>query len=296
METREKHKLLDCIGEVYEKAKNCELKEGFFTEQKAELNILSDYFGTTKSQSFFIAIVFTLNYKGDTVDLNDMIEYFGCNPMKLLEFNEDFNYLQSKAYLKKKLSKHRVQVAGANNQFTVNEKLCEAILKNEPVPELKNAISDIFELLEEICELGKQRDNDEINTLGLYKLVIKLLEEHKELTLIQKIEPFELSVDDKLLYFYLIWKTITGRETCNVERALEAFFDRETKRVYYMQDLVDGNNALLEHKLIEIIPTKFLNNTEIILTETSNVLLKECGITVSRSKKNKDNIWSPADI
>ncbi len=296
METREKFKLLDCIGKVYENSKECKLEESFFIENDTELSTLSEYFGTTKSQSFLIAIVFTLNYKGDTVDLNDMIEYFDCNPMKLLEFNEDFNYLQSKAYLKKKLSKHRVQVAGANNQFTVNEKLCEAILNNEPVPELKNAISDIFELLEEIYELGKKRNNNEINTLGLYKLVRKLLEEYEEFTLIQKIESFVLSLDDKLLYLYLIWKTITGRESCDVEIALEAFFDRPTQRVNYMQDLLVGKNSLIDYKLIELVSSNFINDTEMKLTVTSNNILKECGITVFRNNKNKDNILSPEKI
>ncbi|MBZ9628166.1 AAA family ATPase [Psychroflexus sp. CAK1W] len=296
METTEKFKLLDCIGKLYENSEKCKLEECFFIENDTELRMLSDYFGTSKSQSFLIAIVFTLNYKGDTVDLNDMIEYFDCNPMKLLEYNKDFTYLHSKAYFKKKLSKHRVEVAGANNQFTVNEKLCEAILNNETVPELKRDISDIFELLEEIYELGKQRNNREINTSLLYNLTLNLLEEYKEFALIQKIQHFELSLDDKLMYLYLIWKTITGRESCDIERALEAFFDRATKRVHYMQDLVDGNNQLLEYKLIEIIPSNFLNDTEMKLTNISNNLLKDCGITVFKKKKNKDNILSPADI
>jgi hypothetical protein len=38
-------------------------------------------------------MVFALNYKGDTVDLNDLIEYFDCNPMKILEYSDDFEYL-----------------------------------------------------------------------------------------------------------------------------------------------------------------------------------------------------------
>jgi hypothetical protein len=297
MEVREKFKLLDCIGNVYEKAKDCELKDPFFDELDTELNILSDYFGTSKSQAFFIAVVFTLNYKGDTVDLNDMIEYFGCNPMKLLEFNEDFKYLDSRAIFKKELSRHRVQVAEANNQFTINKNVCKAILNNEPMPEMQSEITDIFEFLEEIYELGRKRDDKDISTLELFKLVSDLLEEHKDFKLIQKLEVFELSLINKLLYFYLIWKTITGRESCDVDRALEAFYDKSTRRVNYMQDLLVGKNPLLNHKLIELIPSNFINDTEMQLSAVSNTLLQDCGITVfQHKKKNKDNILSPADI
>lgn len=296
METREKFKLLDCIGKLYENSKKCKLEESFFRENDSELSKLSEYFGTSKSQSFFIAIVFTLNYKGDTVDLNDMIKYFDCNPMKLLEYNEDFTYLHSKAIFKKELSRHRVKVAGANDQFTINESICEAILNNEPMPEIKSEITDIFELLEEIYELGQKRDDKEINSHQLFKSVVDLLEEHKDFQLLQKLQIFELDLNDKLLYLYLIWKTITGRESCDIERALEAFFDRPTKRVNYMQDLLVGKNALLDYKLIELVSSNFINDTEMKLTTTSNNILKECGITVFRNNKNKDNILSPKDI
>lgn len=296
MKTREKFKLLDCIGKLYENSKKCKLEESFFRENDSELSKLSEYFGTTKSQSFFIAIVFTLNYKGDTVDLNDMIKYFDCNPMKLLEYNEDFTYLHSKAIFKKELSRHRVKVAGANDQFTINESICEAILNNEPMPEIKSEITDIFELLEEIYELGQKRDDKEIDSHQLFKSVVDLLEEHKDFQLLQKLQIFELDLNDKLLYLYLIWKTITGRESCDIERALEAFFDRPTKRVNYMQDLLVGKNALLDYKLIELVSSNFINDTEMKLTTTSNNILKECGITVFRNNKNKDNILSPKDI
>jgi hypothetical protein len=226
-----------------------------------------------------------------------MIEYFGCNPMKLLEFNEDFKYLDSRAIFKKELSRHRVQVAEANNQFTINKNVCKAILNNEPMPEMQSEITDIFEFLEEIYELGRKRDDKDISTLELFKLVSDLLEEHKDFKLIQKLEVFELSLINKLLYFYLIWKTITGRESCDVDRALEAFYDKSTRRVNYMQDLLVGKNPLLNHKLIELIPSNFINDTEMQLSAVSNTLLQDCGITVfQHKKKNKDNILSPADI
>lgn len=296
METKEKYKLLDCIGELYEKGGNCKLDKKFFIENDTELSILSDYFGTTKIQSFFIAVVFTLNYKGDTVDFNDLIDYFDCNPMKILRYSEDFAYLVSKAIFTKKASRHRALVAVANDQFTVNEIVCKAILNNQPIPEIQSKINDVFELLEEAYELSQKRDDGGINTFQLYRLFDDLLENHKQFSLLKTIKAYELSIDDKLLYLYLIWKTVTGKESCDVGRALEAIFDKATKRVNYMQDLLKGKNPLLDNKLIEIIPSDFFNDTDIKLTDTSNNLLKECGITVFKKESHKDNIISPENI
>jgi hypothetical protein len=113
MEQTPKFKLLDSIGQLYEKSKKCKLKEAFFIEKDAELSTLSDYFKTTKSQSLFIASIFDLNYEEDSVDLNDLIKHFDCNPMKILEFNKDFADLHTKGILNKKKSTHRVKVSGA---------------------------------------------------------------------------------------------------------------------------------------------------------------------------------------
>jgi hypothetical protein len=168
MERASKFKLLDSIGQLYEKSKKCQLNEAFFIEKDTELNTLSDYFNTSKSQSLFIATIFALNYKGDSVDLNDLIKHFDCNPMKILEFNKDFTDLHSRGILNKKKSTHRVKVAGANDQFTVNESVCEAILNNDPMPEIQDEITDIFELLDEVYQLGQKRDDNDISTLQLY--------------------------------------------------------------------------------------------------------------------------------
>ena len=296
MKQTPKFKLLDSIGQLYEKSKKCQLKEAFFIEKDTELSTLSDYFGTSKSQTLFIAIVFALNYKGDSVDLNDLIEHFDCNPMKILEFNKDFGDLHTKGIFNKKKSRHRVPVAGANDQYTVNESVCEAILNNAAMPEIQDEIADIFELLEEVYQLGQKRDDNDISTWQLYAQTKQLLEQHNEFVLLQKIKRFELSIDDKLLYLYLIWKTVTGKEAYDVSRALEGFMDRATKRVNYMQDLLVGKNELLQHQLIELVPSDFLNDTRIKLTSVSNDLLKESGIAIFNKEKRKENIIFPKDI
>jgi AAA+ superfamily predicted ATPase len=216
--------------------------------------------------------------------------------MKILEFNKDFGDLHTKGIFNKKKSRHRVPVAGANDQYTVNESVCEAILNNAAMPEIQDEIADIFELLEEVYQLGQKRDDNDISTWQLYAQTKQLLEKHNEFVLLQKIKHFELSIDDKLLYLYLIWKTVTGKEAYDVSRALEGFMDRATKRVNYMQDLLVGKNELLQHQLIELVPSDFLNDTRIKLTSVSNDLLKESGIAIFNKEKRKENIIFPKDI
>lgn len=297
MEKNIKLKVLDCIGKIYEESKQCKLEESFFSKMDNELSFLSEYFRTTKSQSFFIALVFALNYKGDTVDLNDLIEYFDCNPMKILEYSDDFKFLHSTGVFVKRKSKHRMKLAGTNDQFTIHEKISEAILNNKEIPELnKDNFKDVIQFLEEIYNIGERRNENEISTLELFLLTRKMLSANMQFPLINKIDLLKLNIDDTYLYLYLIWKTISGSESTDIGRALEGIYDNATKRVNYMQKFLSGENTLIKNYLIEIVEARFFNDTEMKLTDYSDNLLKECGINLFMNKKKKENVISPKDI
>ncbi len=129
-----KKKLLTSIGKVYDSSKDCKLEPPVFQQIENELNLLSEYFKVSKIQAFFIASVFALNYKGDAVGLNDLIEYYDCNPMRLLEYSDDFELLYSKGIFRKQKSRHRSVLEYTNDQFIFNEKITEAMLMNRPMP------------------------------------------------------------------------------------------------------------------------------------------------------------------
>lgn len=297
MEKNIKLQVLDSIGKVYEESKECKLDESFFSKVDCELSLLSKYFKTTKSQSLFISLVFTLNYKGDTVDFNDLIEYFDCNPMRILRYSEDFEFLHSSGIFKKQKSKHRMKQAKANDQYVINDEISKAILQNEPMPKIQgDIISDIFGLLERIYNIGEQRDDEEISTQDLFRQTSELISANLHLPLIKKINLLDISIVDAHLYMYLIWKTISGSESTDIGRALEGIYDNATRRVNYMQKLISGENALIKKNLIEIIEARFFNDTEMKLTDYSENFLKECGIELLMNKKKKDNIISPNDI
>ena len=99
MEKNLKLRLLESIGKVYEQSKDCKLEPAFFEKVESELEFLSEYLKVTCHQAFIVAMVFALNYHGDLVDLNELIRYLDCNPMKILEFSDDFEILLSKEIL-----------------------------------------------------------------------------------------------------------------------------------------------------------------------------------------------------
>jgi len=292
-----KHELLNTLGKVYESSEKCKLSQTFFDEVDSELKILSKYFKVTKPQALIIAVVFVLNYKGDTVDLKDLIEYFDCNPMKILEFSDDFNELNSRGIFNKEKSRHRVNVTLSNNQYTINKIITEAILKNNPMPEIeKEEPKDIVDVLEKLYELSEQRNNTEISTSDLYVMSINQILSNLHFPLIKEINNLTFNIDDTLIYIYLIWKTLLGKDSVDVERLTESIFDNAAKKVNYLQSIMSNNNHLLNNNYVEIVETTFLNDIEFKLSEYSVEMLKDFGLNIHTNKKKKNNIIEPSKI
>ncbi len=289
--------ILKSIGEVYELSEDCKLIPSHFKKINKELIQLSTYFNSTKNEAFFIAMVFALNYKGDTVDLNDLIKYFDCNPMTLLAYNNDFESLHEKKIFIKTKSSHRIKMKAANDQFSVNENISKAILDNKPMPILeKEAFKDIVEFIEEIYNLGVQRDDDEISTNELFYQTRKLVESNLHYPLISVINNYNFKIADVHLYLYLIWKTISGDESVSIDRAVEGIFENPSKRVMYMQKMLSEDNCLIKKDLVELVPARFFNDTKMKLTDSALEVISNNGIKLFAKTKKAKNVILPEDI
>lgn len=290
MEQNIRIRLLESIGKIYEESKDCKLEPAFFETVENDLNVLLDYFGISPTQSLLVAMVFSLNYKGDTVDFNDLTEYFDCNPMKLLEYSSDFENLYSKGIFIKEKSRHRIKLALSNDQFTINEKVTEAILNNMPLPKLGDEeVGDVFEFLENIYKIGERRDGDEISTNELLLQSIQLVNSNVHFPLIKMVNDYNFKPEDTFVYLYLIWKTICGNELVDLNTMVEGVFDKPTRRIQYVQKIMSNENILIRNGLIEIVEARFLNDTGIKLSDKSCKLIEECGVKLLTKKKTDQN-------
>lgn len=292
-----KFKLLESIGEIYERSKKCKLKPEFFSEIDEELVLLSDYFKLTKNQAFFVAVIFAINYKGETVDFSDLSKYFQCNPMTILHFSDDFTVLCEKNVVKKENSLHHQQLTCANEQYSVNEKIIEAILQNKSLPDLtEKKKENIVEVLGQLFHWLEQRQEESISTDSLFLKTRILMLKYVNFPLINKLAEFKFRTADNFLFLLLVWKTVAGEEQVDIEKATEDIYDNPVEKVNYLQKIVQGENALIKKDLVELVQAQFFNDMELKLTDQSHQLLKDCGVKTLRSHSNRKNIMEPSKI
>ncbi|MBS1580252.1 MAG: AAA family ATPase [Bacteroidetes bacterium] len=294
-----KREVLNNIGKVYKEAENCKLDEVYFELMDIELGLLADYFHITKTQALFVSVIFTMNYTGRKVDLNDLNHHFESNPMKLLEYSNDFIDLYEKRLLRKNKMKHRnLRLTCADEEFVINDIVANKILKNEPIPETLNIaekFEDIFALLEKLYELGKQRDDEEISTEELFENTQNILRENILFPLIERVNFLGASIEEKHLFLYVVWKFLNGEDAW-VERAFKGIYDRTSERFTQIQRVLSKEHNLIKKDWLEIEETRFFGDAKMKLTEKALDMLNECEIKLYNKEVNKDNIIIPEKI
>jgi AAA+ superfamily predicted ATPase len=300
-----KQNVLNNIALVYSLAENSKLSNSLFELTDKELSFLAEYFHITKTQALFVSIIFTLNYKGRKVDLDDLNSYFDCNPMKILEYSDDFVELYEKRLLRKnnKSNRHRnIKLKGADEEFCINEIVSDKIFKSEPIPEILIDVvkyEDIFTLLEKLHEIGEQRDNEEISTRELFEQTQSILDENIHFPLIEKTRFLGISIEEKYLFLYVVWKFLEGDKDPWVERTFKGIYDRPNERFTQIQRFLAKQNNLIKEDWLEIEDAAFFDDAKMKLTEKALDLLTECDIKLFNKdldKKKKENVILPDNI
>lgn len=297
MEINFKEKMLDSIGRVYEMAENSKLESSLFELLDEDLTFLSAYLRTTKSQSFLIALVFSLNYKGDTVDINDLNEYLDCNPIKLLNYSDDIHYLFENGYLKRKMLPYRVGLSLSNEQMIINAAISDAILKSEELPKLvKYNFNSPIELIEEINKKIKHYKSIEDYGVMLSENVTNLIEANEQNNYSSFILENSITVEDTCVLSSVIWETMLGSRLVNLKNILECIYGENAQMLNKMQLFLNKKDALTKNGLCEVVEDTFFNDVDIKLTDSAKKKFGEMGIKLQISSKNSRNIISCNNI
>lgn len=305
MENTIKKEVLNNIDLVYNFAEDSKLDNSLFEIIDKELSFLADYFHVTKPQALFLSVIFTQNYIGRKVDLNVLNCHFDCNPLKLLDYSDDFVELYERRLLRKQNKNYgfgQIQLKGTDEEFYINEIVSDKIFKSEPIPIILVDVvkyEDIFTLLEKVNGIGGLRENEEITTRELFEQVQCILEENKHFPLIEKTRLLGASIEEKYLFLTVVWKLLDGEKKPWVSRVFREIYDRPNERFTQIQRFLEKENNLIKEDILEIEDAAFFDDAKMKLTEKALDLLTECDIKLFNKeldKKKKDSIIHPDNV
>ena len=129
--------VLKYINRIYKEVARNGMKtpiESSFTE---ELQFLSEYFKTDKTEAFFITIIFSIIFeKGYAADIRKIADVLKWNTIDVLEYNNIFEKLTDKDYFIKNAFRGHRRSVNVDYTFSLNKKITEKIIANEAFPDL----------------------------------------------------------------------------------------------------------------------------------------------------------------
>jgi hypothetical protein len=299
MENQRKNEMLESIGLIYERAEKCGLKELFFQQCSKELGVVASYLDVTEEQAFLASVIFALHFKGDCVDLNSLIEYFECNPMKILTYYEDIKKLLNMQLLVRTSSYHPfapIESSIATDSYVINNAVQEAILTNGKMPVLrKKQFSDVIELFEEICKVGKMKNEGQIDKQTMTSQTKALLDSNKRFPLVKKILAFQFCPADTFLFVYIIWNQLKGFQT-ELDYAVKYICDTDSESMRYVQRVMNGDNHLIAAGLLDIEEAGFMTEACLKLSDISVRIIQESGIHLFVKRGERGNVLNSDGI
>lgn len=299
METNKKEgHILESIRELTDKAKKSKLSDKFFSDNSSEMKELANYFNTTPVQALLISSVLAYNFTRGPAGIDDLSDFYDCNPLLLLEYKSDLDHLLKRGILKKVVSRRKKGVIGLSNvSFYIPEDISDSIMSNSPVVEPEPVkLKDVFDLLESIYTLGWDMEDEDLSTNELIESSMDLIKEYSDFTLVKNIKRFDLSAEDQIMMFFLFWRYVNGSTENDLEFAINGILKSTRQRFEYSKGLLLGEHPLIHHGLVEILKKRFLEDTDIKLTNKSINIMMSDDIKLLMKKEKREDIILPDEI
>ncbi len=298
MEIKQDNPILDAIISIYEQAKDSKFSQSFLESIQIDSNSLQAYFKLDTNESLLLALLIAIQLEEDNVDLQKLAVHIGCSKLKILSFKYIIDNFFQIGILDKDKVNIRLRLLGSQSiNYVVNKTLVDAILDQKPMPVItKTSPNDIFELLELVYKLGLERDDNKVDTFRILSNLVEYLKANSQFPLVQKLNDFDLEIQDKFIFLHVVWKAVTGSFSVDLFRTLEGIYDCNSKRFAELQKFLDAENKLIKQDLIEINPAEMTTDTTCQLTDNAYQILRDCRLNLKKITKNRKDIIKPQDI
>ena len=289
-------KITEALNTIYKQSKSSGLQPELMKELKKEINVVAKFTNSSTQEAFVFAIVCSMNLFGENVESHDLLRFFDVTPFELMDYLKSLNKLSDRSILIKRKNRRRFEDALRKYHYVVNPKILDAIISEEPFPtEIESKITDVIEVLEKMHEACQECIAETIDTNDLHGEMEELMEGNKHFPLINSVKNLDLEPIDRIIYFFIIWKSVNGSMNIDMDEPLNSFFKRSSNRVQYMQGIFNGSNKLIKQNLVDYTSGRFFNDIDLSLSDSSLNLLKEHGVILYRRKNNNGTI-SPDSI
>lgn len=285
------------MTQVAKKLEDSQLAPEALESVQDHLILLSEYLGTTTQQAWIFSILFSIQGKMFSMDLNDIIVFLDINPMDGLLYKSDLDVLLSMGLLdiedehvrRKKRSKLK-------SSLTIADDVSDQIFSNEPIKPKGTQELDIYDFVKTISAYIEKRKFQNIDTNDLFFMVDELESKNKHLKPVSKLKS-KLNNENRTLLYEVLNDMLNYSAASNMEITLNDIYDKPRERKLMVKSLTERTNKLFELGYLDLgSNSQFANDNLLYITNTGAEFFLDKDADLFIKKKKPKNVISHSDL
>lgn len=297
MKRRMNDELINAVNFIYKEAENKELSSENLTQLKPQIKIVANYLGVTQQQAFFFSLILINSFSGDTVSLYEIGRHLKVNTAHLITYVDDLAKMETKGILWSKPKRTSYSSIISNKEFIIHPEIVNAILLHNECPKIqKRKITNLLDALGEIYELMDRLDDNEISLTQYHETLSDFCIQQEKIEFFKRIKIIGLNNEEISVMVYMIWKALSGSTSVDIERVVKNLIEHPSHRMKFLFGLKSNENQLTKHELVDLVPSRFMNDIELKPSNKLADILKANGIPFEFEQSKQNGIITPGSI
>ena len=237
--------LISAFEQIVILSEESKLGEDFFVAARTYIEYISERLNLSVIQVVLLALF--LNQIDDhNIELKDIACYLGLKTISVLKYAGDLEELEKREFIYSTSSYNKAKY------YHVPNRVIEAFERNEEYKTADMSGLSNREFIDELCLFDTLRSSDMSITTATRK-VQTLLNQNAQLSIVEKINSYHLSIDEILLLLLMIHRNVHLNDNEITFHDFRCIFPERRDLNRVKEELCDGNHALQECKLIEYV-------------------------------------------
>lgn len=282
---------------IVAKTKKIGLKNDLFEQCEKQLFEIEKTLQIDKTQALVFCLILSENFAGNYASNLTLSKLLQISPLQMAGHLNHINDLIEKGIVNTKSSEWGNHDLVTNRNYLINQEITLSIMHNTPMPNVeplnKENIIDYFGSIYQVLE---SRIEGHSNIL---EFKLKFNKEFKELSKFKSFQNFvgnTLTIPDKAVLIWIIWKSIIGAKRIDIDQLCDAVITVPSSLAKFYQSLKHGTHPLIKNEVLIHHEARFMNDMRLGLSNKSIQILSKEGVNIELNSIHRDDVLIPNKI
>ena len=230
------------------------------------LSKVSNFLGLNDKDTAVFSLCLYVSVTEENFGISDIKRFTNFSLFDYLEIKEIIRSLEKKSWLSK-VGGSRGSRSSREKYYCIPPAILLMLCKNE-APQIKSVSVDVYSISENLDNYFRDHYNDFMETDELLAMLTDMEEDYSDLQPFSLATELNLSINEKLLLYFLMAKVSSGEELVDVERMCSHVFGRNFRKMEGKKMMSQRKSLLFDLKYIEFSNDEFKTDRYIKLTKS----------------------------